>query len=89
MSDIALIGERTFLFEKLFQDLGATFQFLQPGVLGSPFLPQYRMVMIPTGFANPEYSKTLPALQSMKSNITGFCKARRCADRLRADGAGA
>jgi hypothetical protein len=74
MSDIALIGERTFLFEKLFQDLGTTFQFLQPGVLGSPFLPQYRMVMIPTGFANPEYSKTLPALQSMRSNITGFVK---------------
>ena len=74
MSDIALIGERTFLYEKLFQDLGTTFQFLQPGVLGSPFLPSYRMVMIPTGFANPEYSKTLPALLSMKSNIAGFVK---------------
>ena len=74
MTDIALIGDRTFLFEKLFEELGVTYQFLQPGVLGSPFLPQYRMVMIPTGFANPEYSKTLPALQRMKSNIADFVK---------------
>jgi hypothetical protein len=28
--------------------------------------------MIPTGFANPQYSKTLPALQRMKSNISDF-----------------
>lgn len=74
MPDIALIGEGTFLFKKHFQELGITYQFLQPGILGSPFLPQYRMVMIPTGFANPQYSKTLPALQRMKSNIAEFVK---------------
>jgi hypothetical protein len=74
MSDIALIGERTFLFAKLFEDLGASYQFLQPGILGSPFLPRYRMVMIPTGFANALYSQTLPALQRMKSNISDFVK---------------
>lgn len=74
MSDIALIGERTLLFEKLFDDLGASYQFLSPAILGSPFLPKYRMVMIPTGFANPDYSETLPALQRMKSNIANFVK---------------
>ena len=74
MTDIALIGERTFLFEKLFEELGVTYQFLQPGILGSPFLPQYRMVMIPTGFANPQYSKVLPALQRMKSKLADFVK---------------
>jgi len=74
MPEIALIGEGTFLFEKLFQELGITYQFLQPGILGSPFLPLYRMVMIPTGFANPQYSKTLPALHRMKSNIAEFMK---------------
>ncbi|MDD2755491.1 MAG: hypothetical protein PHS80_08175 [Methanothrix sp.] len=72
MSDIALIGERTFLYEKLFADLGVSFQFLSPAILGSPFLPTYKMVMIPTGFANSDYSKTLPALQRMKSNISDF-----------------
>jgi hypothetical protein len=74
MSDIALIGERTFLYEKLFADLGVSFQFLSTSVLGSPFLPQFKAVIIPTGFANPEYSKTLPALQRMKSNISGFVR---------------
>lgn len=74
MSDIALIGERNFLYEKLFGELNASFQFLSPAVLGSPFLPSYKMVMIPTGFANPDYSKALPALVRMKSNISDFVR---------------
>ncbi len=74
MSDIAIISERNFLFEKLFEDLGISFQFLSPAVLGSPFLPKFKAVMIPTGFANPQYSKTLQALQRMKSNISDFVK---------------
>jgi len=39
MPDIALIGEGTFLFKKLFHGLGVTYQFLQPETLGSPFCP--------------------------------------------------
>ena len=74
MSDIAIISERNFLFEKLFGDLGISFQFLSPAILGSPFLPKFKAVMIPTGFANPQYSKALPALQRMKSNISDFVK---------------
>ena len=74
MSDIALIGERNFLYEKLFEELNASFQFLSPAVLGSPFLPRYKMVMIPTGFANPDYSRALPALERMKSNISDFVR---------------
>jgi len=75
MPDIALIGERSFLYEKLFEELGAEYQFLQPSILGSPFLPRFKMIMIPTGFANPEYSKTLPALKSAKSRIADFIKS--------------
>ncbi|HPC90029.1 MAG TPA: hypothetical protein PLN19_07245 [Methanothrix sp.] len=74
MPDIALIGERIYLFEKLFQDVGLSFQFVSPSLLGSPFLPQYRAVIIPTGFANPQYSDALPALQRSRSNISGFVK---------------
>lgn len=74
MSDISLIGEKTFLYEKLFADLGVSFQFLSTAVLGSPFLPKLKAVIIPTGFANPKYCKTLPALQRMKSNISDFVK---------------
>jgi len=74
MPDIAIIGDRNFLFETLFREIGATYQFLQPSVLGSPFLPRFRMVMIPTGFANPQYSKNLPALQRQSSNLARFVK---------------
>lgn len=72
MPDIALIGDRNFLFEKLFLDLGVTFQFVQSSLLGSPFLPKFKMIIIPTGFANPQYSRTLTALHRQKSNISGF-----------------
>jgi hypothetical protein len=74
MLDVAVIGDKTFLFEKLFFELGVTYQFLPHGLLGSPFLPPYRMVIIPAGFANPQYSEALPALQRHKSRIERFLK---------------
>jgi len=72
MPDIAFIGEKTFLFEKLFQEQGREYQFVDPGILGSPFLPRFKMIIIPTGFANPLYSKTLPALKACRSKIADF-----------------
>lgn len=72
MPDIAIIGEKTFLFEKLLDESGREHTFVKPEVLGSPFLPQFRMAMIPTGFANPQYSKTLAALKASKSKIAEF-----------------
>ncbi len=72
MPDIAIIGEKTFLFEKLLEEAEREHQFVKPEVLGSPFLPRFRMVLIPTGFANPQYSKTLPALRAAKSRIADF-----------------
>jgi hypothetical protein len=75
MTDIAIIGERVFLYEKLFAELGISFQFISPGILGSPFLPRYKVLLIPTGFANSQYSGTLPALQRMKSSISDFVKS--------------
>ncbi len=74
MPDIALIGERTFLYGKLFQECGLSFQFVSPSLLGSPFLPQFKAVMIPTGFANPQYSSALLALLRIRSNISAFVK---------------
>jgi len=72
MPDIAIIGEKTFLFEKLLDESGREHTFVKPEILGSPFLPQFRMAMIPTGFANPQYSKTLSALKASKSKIAEF-----------------
>jgi len=72
MPDIALLGERNFLFEKLFRELGAEYQFLQGGALGSPFLPRFKMLVVPTGFANPQYSRALRSLVAAKSRIAEF-----------------
>jgi len=72
MPDIAIIGDKTFLFEKLLQEAGREYQFVKPEILGSPFLPQFRMVVITTGFANPQYSTALSALKACKSKIADF-----------------
>ncbi len=74
MPDIAIIGEKTFLFEKLLDEAGREHTFVKPDVLGSPFLPRFRMVLIPTGFANPRYSNALPALEAASSRIAEFLK---------------
>lgn len=74
MSDIAIIGESSFLYQKLFEDAGVSYQFVSPDLLGSPFLPRFKVVIIPTGFANPLYSKSLAALQRIRSNIADFVR---------------
>ncbi|HOT06105.1 MAG: hypothetical protein A4E45_02179 [Methanosaeta sp. PtaB.Bin039] len=75
MPDVALIGDRTFLYEKLFSEAGLDCQFIRPEMLASPFLPRYRMIIIPTGFANPQYSCALPHLRSARSSLSRFVNA--------------
>ena len=72
MPDIAFIGDSTFLFEKLFQEMSLECQFIKPAVFCSPFLPEFRMILIPTGFANPMYSDILPSLRRCRSKIASF-----------------
>jgi hypothetical protein len=74
MPDVALLGDKNFLYEKLVQSAGAECLFLNPAILGSPFLPRFKMLVIPTGFANSQYSRALPGLRSAKSWIEGFVK---------------
>lgn len=74
MPDIALLGDKNFLFEKLFQSAGVECQFLKPELLGSPFLPRFRLFIIPTGFANSQYSKALPALRRCREGIASFLR---------------
>lgn len=74
MPDIAVIGSESFLYQKLFSEQEVSYQFLSPEILGSPFLPRFKVVLIPTGFANPIYSRALPALKRIGSNIADFVK---------------
>ncbi|HUW68478.1 MAG TPA: hypothetical protein VMW20_10650, partial [Candidatus Nanoarchaeia archaeon] len=60
MADIALLWDSRLLFEKFFIEHGFDHQLIHPANMGSPFLPPFKMILIPTGFANPKYSNILP-----------------------------
>jgi len=74
MPDIAIIGESSFLYQKLFAEAGVSYQFVSPDLLGSPFLPRFKVLIIPTGFANPLYSRAMAALQRIHFSIADFVK---------------
>lgn len=74
MSDIAFIGESSFLYQKLFAEAGVSYQFVSADLLGSPFLPRFKVIIIPTGFANPLYSKALAGLQRASSRVADFVR---------------
>ncbi|HUV83405.1 MAG TPA: hypothetical protein VMW53_10075 [archaeon] len=72
MADIALMWDSKLLFEKFFIEHGFDHQLIHPANMGSPFLPPFKMVLIPTGFANPKYSNMLPSLMKNKRRIESF-----------------
>jgi len=72
MPDVALIGEKSFLYEKLFGKAEADCLYIKPELLGSPYLPRFKLLMIPTGFANPQYSRVLPALRRCREGLARF-----------------
>ncbi|HIH44484.1 MAG TPA: hypothetical protein HA257_05245, partial [Candidatus Methanoperedenaceae archaeon] len=72
MPDIALIWDRPTIFEKYLSGLGFGTLVVSPRTFGTPFLPRFRLALIPTGFANPQYSSILPSLQKGKDILGGF-----------------
>lgn len=75
MTDIALLWDTNLLFEKFFVEHGFSYQLVHPASLGSPFLPKFKLAIIPTGFANPQYSGLLPYLVQNRQNIDDFVKS--------------
>ncbi len=74
MPDIGLIWDTKLLFEKLFVEHGFDYQLVHPASLGSPFVPKFKLVIIPTGFANPQYSSVLPPLMRNRHRVENFIK---------------
>lgn len=72
MADIALVWDTKLLFEKFFVEHGFDHMLVHPATIGSPFLPPFKHVIIPTGFSNPQYSKILPYLIKKKQNVERF-----------------
>jgi hypothetical protein len=72
MKDIAYLWDTKLMFENHLKEHGFESQLIHPGSIGSPFLPRFKLMIIPTGFANPGYSKLLPSLMLNKHRIEGF-----------------
>jgi len=74
MLDITLIWDCELLFEKLFVEHGLSYQRTPSSAIGTPFLPGSKVMIVPTGFANPEYTKILRGIEANKSFFDGFVK---------------
>ena len=72
MPDIALLWDTRLLFEKFFIEQGFDHQLVHPGSMGSPFLPTFKLAIIPTGFANPRYSNVLLPLMQNRHRLQRF-----------------
>ncbi|MGP8329459.1 MAG: hypothetical protein ACT6FF_03955 [Methanosarcinaceae archaeon] len=74
MIDVMLIWDTPLLFEKLFSENGLNCQRILSNALGTPFLPSCKCIVIPTGFANPEYTKILSGIERNSYAFDKFVK---------------
>lgn len=72
MTDVSFLSDRGNAFEATFKEYGYTCQQILPQALGSPFCPPSKLLIIPSGFADPKYYKILPALERCKDKIAKF-----------------
>jgi hypothetical protein len=74
VTDVSFISDRGNVFEAAFKDYGLTCQQIVPQAFGSPFCQPSKLLIIPSGFADPKYYKILPALERNKGRIAEFIK---------------
>lgn len=72
MTDAAFLSDRTNVFGALFKEYGLTCQQVVPQAFGSPFCPPFKLLIVPSGFADPKYYRVLPALERNADKIRGF-----------------
>jgi hypothetical protein len=72
MSDIILLWDCPLLFEKLFVEYGLECSRALSTSLGTPYLPACKILLLPTGFANKQYTKTGVGLERAQSSLEKF-----------------
>lgn len=60
------------MFEATFKEYGYTCQQIVPQAFGSPFCQPSKLLIIPSGFADPKYYKILPALERNAEKVKSF-----------------
>ena len=74
MTDVMLIWDTPLLFEKLFVDNDLKCQRILSHAVGTPFLPSCKCIIIPTGFANPDYTKIVAGIERNGRAFEKFVK---------------
>ena len=74
MTDVMLIWDTPLLFEKLFLDNDLKCQRILSHAVGTPFLPSCKCIIIPTGFANPDYTKIVAGIERNGRAFEKFVK---------------
>lgn len=72
MTDAIIVSDRGNVFESLFSGHGMTCMQVTPAALGSPFCPPCKLLIMPSGFADPKYYKVLPAIERNAEKIRSF-----------------
>lgn len=72
MSDVILLWDCPLLFEKLFVEYGLECSRALSTSLGTPYLPACKILVLPAGFANKQYTKTGIGLERGKRSLERF-----------------
>lgn len=72
MSDVILLWDSPLLFEKLFLEYGLECTRAVSTSVGTPYLPACKILILPTGFANKQYTKTGVGLERSKNSLEKF-----------------
>ncbi|MDD1715658.1 MAG: hypothetical protein LUQ01_01525 [Methanolinea sp.] len=68
-----LLWDQKIMFARFLEECGVTCEHVTPHLLAAPFFRgNFVALVIPTGFANPAYSRLLPALRSSSRRIARF-----------------
>lgn len=70
--DIALLWDSKLLMERYIAEHVPSSARIEPLVLASPFAPRAKVLIIPTGFAEPKYTKIGGQLSRLKGVFTSF-----------------
>jgi hypothetical protein len=75
MTEVMLVWDNPLLFEKLFKEHNIECQRIVSDSIGTPFTPPCKCVVIPTGFANKDYTKILPGIERNAKSFETFVRA--------------
>lgn len=75
-SSAGVAWDSPLLFSRYIEDCGVHAEPVTPQLLAAPFFRgNFTTLIIPTGFANPDYSNLLPALRASEVRINRFLKS--------------